>query len=154
MNYRMAREPDLPHLSRMRWDFMREGSETTPVASQEAFERYCTQFLAQALASGQWTYWIAEHADEIVAHVFVHLIRPVPRPDRLEDRYGYVTNVYTRPPYRSRGIGTALMQRMIAWAQAREVALLIVSPSERSIPFYQRLGFSEQTEFMELKFRT
>ena len=39
----------------------------------------------------------------------------MPKPERLDDAYGYVTNVYTRSGYRGQGIGSELMERVVAW---------------------------------------
>ena len=64
-----------------------------------------------------------------------------------------MTNVYTKPAYRNQGIGTTLMQQTLAWAKSQDMALLIVSPSERSIPFYRRAGFKDESEFMQATLR-
>jgi GNAT superfamily N-acetyltransferase len=153
MHYRIATEQDVPALARLRWEFDREENETAALVGYDRFVEICGTFLYQGLQQGEWTYWVAEDEGEIVSHVFVSLFHPVPRPGRLQDSYGYMTNVYTRPAYRNQGIGTALMQEVLAWAKSRDLALLIVSPSERAIPFYLRAGFTTECEFMELTLR-
>lgn len=139
--YRMANARDIPDLARLRWEFDREDHETPPAVSYEEFLSHCGGFLQRGLDDETWTYWIAEADGEIVSHIFVHVFHPVPRPTRLIDFYGYMTNVYTRPAYRNQGIGSALMQHVLDWAKAQKIAFFIVSPSERSVPFYQRAGF-------------
>ena len=54
----------------------------------------------------------------------------------LDDALGYVTNVYTRPAYRGRGIGTRLMSHVLQWAREHDLESLIVWPSETSVRFY------------------
>ncbi|MDX1613491.1 MAG: hypothetical protein R3300_04220 [Candidatus Promineifilaceae bacterium] len=39
------------------------------------------------------------------------------------------------------------------WARQQEFKLLIVYPSARAVPFYQREGFKGQPEVLELKLR-
>src|SRR5688572_8585935 len=95
--YRMANARDIPALARLRWEFDREEDETSPVASYDEFLPHCRDFLQRGLDNNTWTYWIAEADGEIVSHIFVHVFHPVPRPTRLTDFYGYMTNVYTKP---------------------------------------------------------
>jgi GNAT superfamily N-acetyltransferase len=149
MDYRVATEEDLGELARMRWDFHCEDAPSLPLESREQFVRTCLEFLRKGLETGVWIYWVAAQEEALVAHIFVHLFHPVPRPDRPTENYGYMTNVYVKPTLRNQGIGTTLLQHVIAWAQAREVAFLMVSPSDRSIPFYRRAGFTDQTEWMQ-----
>ncbi len=77
----------------------------------------------------------------------------VPKPNRLVDALGYVTNVYTRPAYRDRGIGTRLMTSVLQWAEEQDLESLIVWPSTASIHFYERAGFRGSSEMREYEVR-
>jgi ribosomal protein S18 acetylase RimI-like enzyme len=177
VEYRTATAADLAQLAQMRWDFRTGPEEEPPAVSRDEFMEACEAFLAQGLARGDWVYWIAVDGDQIVAdeepivadeelivadeepivadeelivgHIFLHLFRSVPKPFQLESRYGYMTNVYIRPAYRNQGIGGELMRHVQAWAAERQVPFMIVSPSDESVPFYRRAGFTFETEFME-----
>jgi len=141
MRYRTAGEGDLPALAAMRWDFRLEDYNVPPPLNREDFIQGCVEFLRQGLVQGNWTYWIAEEDGEIIAHMFVQRITKVPKPTKMDDAFGYLTNSYTRPAYRGRGIGTELLRRIQAWAREQDLELLLTWPSERSFPFYERLGF-------------
>jgi GNAT superfamily N-acetyltransferase len=65
----------------------------------------------------------------------------MPRPDRLSSRWGYVGNMFVREELRDRGIGSALLAAVIAEADRRDYARLVLSPTERAVPFYRRAGF-------------
>jgi len=134
----------------MRWDFRTDPDEPAPVVSRKEFLRACEAFMEQGLEHGDWIYWIAVDEGQILSHISVHLFRSVPKPFQLVSRYGYMTNVYTRPAYRNRGIGSELMRHVKQWAQKENVPFIIVSPSETSTAFYRRAGFTFETEFMEL----
>lgn len=153
VDYRIATEDDVAVLAKMRWDFRLEENPATPLYDQATFLHACSTFLRQGLATGQWTYWIAVQAEMIVAQIFVQRIAKIPKPNRLEDAFGYVTNVYTRPAFRNLGIGSQLMAQVIQWALAQELENLVVWPSERSVPYYQRAGFVGNTEAMEMSIR-
>jgi GNAT superfamily N-acetyltransferase len=153
MRYRTATREDLPTLAQMRWDFHCEDAANPPNESRDQFLQHCLAVLEADLARGDWTYWLADHEGTIAAHICVYLFHPVPRPDRAHEHYGYMTNVYTRPAYRNQGTGSALMQHVLAWARERDTVFLMVSPSERSIPFYRRAGFTDRSAWMELYLR-
>src|SRR3712207_8062862 len=47
---------------------------------------------------------------EIVSHIFIHKIDMIPRPCKIHDQFGYITNNYTKPDYRNKGIGSELIR--------------------------------------------
>jgi len=49
--------------------------------------------------------------------------------------------MFVREQARDRGIGTALLETIIATAEERGYARLVLSPSARSMPLYERAGF-------------
>jgi ribosomal protein S18 acetylase RimI-like enzyme len=153
MNYRIATQEDLAQLSELRWDFRAEDGDEVPVVDKGEFVQTCISFLKRGLENGYHVYWLAEENQEIVAHIFVHKIDMVPRPCKLHDQFGYITNNYTKPDYRSRGIGSRLIQKVTDWAKAEDLELLIVYPSEKAVSFYERAGFSMENEVMELRLR-
>src|SRR5262249_44992790 len=125
----MATPADLDQLAVLRWDFRLEEAPGPTVHDQATFLRACVAFLQRGLAAGEWTYWIAVHDGLAVAQIFVQRIAKVPKPNQLDDSFGYVTNVYTRPAYRNQGIGSQLMAHVIAWARAHNLENLVVWPS-------------------------
>ena len=98
-------------------------------------------------------YWIAEENGEVISQIFVHKIDMVPRPCKIHDQFGYVTNNYTKPAYRNKGIGSELMKRVVQWAKDEDLELLIVYPSEEAVTFYERAGFYSENDVMELRLR-
>jgi GNAT superfamily N-acetyltransferase len=151
--YRLAAEADLGELAQMRWDFRLEEAPGATRHDQATFLRACTVFLRQGLAEQRWTYWIAEQDRLIVSHIYIQRVPKVPKPNKLDDALGYVTNVYTRPAYRGQGIGTQLMTQVLAWAREQDLESLIVWPSEASVRFYERAGFVRSPDMLEFSVR-
>ena len=106
-------------------------------------------FVRRALAAGTWTVWVAEADGRLLAHVYVEAVEKVPRPDRPAARWGYTTAVYTVPEVRNRGIGSRLLRRVTDWAAAEGLEFLLLWPSERSGPFYDRAGFGRSPDARE-----
>ena len=153
MNYRIAIIEDLAQLAELRWDFRMEDDDEPAAIGRPEFVEACISFLKRALENDFYTYWLAETNREIVAHIFVHKVDLVPRPCKIRDRFGYMTNNYVKPSYRNQGIGSKLMQEVTAWAKAEDMELLIVYPSEQAVSFYERAGFDAENEVMELRLR-
>ncbi len=149
----MANTDDFEQLANLRWDFRMESGEEKAAMSREEFVKECVDFF-EAKANGDYHfYWVAEKNGEIISQVFVHKVDMIPRPCKIDDRFGYITNDYTKPEYRNQGIGSKLLGEVIKWARNEDLELLIVYPSERAISFYERAGFRAENDVMELTLR-
>ena len=87
------------------------------------------------------TTWVATFGHVPAGMASMLEYRRMPRPGRPDSRWGYVSNMFVREDLRNRGIGSALLDAIVAAADDRGYARLVLSPSERSIPFYRRAGF-------------
>jgi GNAT superfamily N-acetyltransferase len=133
---------DASALARMRHAlYSEQGPEREPL--DEYIDRFAG-FVHDALASDAWRIWVAELEGGIVGTMWLQLVERVPRPgeDRGELPIGYLTNVFIEPELRDGGLGSRMLEEVITWARARGVEEIIVWPSERSYPFYERAGFS------------
>ncbi|RAV19221.1 GNAT family N-acetyltransferase [Paenibacillus contaminans] len=149
IDVRLATIHDIDELVQMRWDFSLEGV-TDHSESFGEFHAVCSSFLEKAIESGSWFIWVAEAEGGLVSHMYLQLIRKVPRPGKSPDPYfGYVTNVYTRPSHRSLGIGAKIHSALEQWSMQNEVEFLILWPSSGSVPFYERNGFARSEDALE-----
>jgi ribosomal protein S18 acetylase RimI-like enzyme len=98
-------------------------------------------------------YWVAEAGGEIVAHVCVQYVKKIPKPQRLHNAYGYVTNVYTKPKFRGQGIASELLRRVKSWAREHDLEFLITWPSEQGAALYERAGFVKENEALQCPLR-
>ena len=154
MNFRTAALADVANLAAARWAFRTEDATEVPIESEQAFVQRYEAFVREALDSQRLVYWLAETTDgELVAHMAVFIVPAIPRPSRLHDRWGYLTDCYTRPAFRSRGVGRELLACVAAWARSRDLEMLLVWPSDRSRSFYARAGFGPDDEVRVLRLR-
>ncbi|WP_246944751.1 GNAT family N-acetyltransferase [Bacillus pinisoli] len=149
MNIRLAELNDINQLIKMRWDFTVEYDESKNDSSYEDFEKECYSFLKKAINSGQWYIWVAEESEKVVSHIYIELIQKVPRPGRITYPFAYMTNVYTVPEYRNKGIGSEMLQTINQWIKENDFEFVIVWPSEDSINYYKKNGYVHCTEPME-----
>jgi GNAT superfamily N-acetyltransferase len=90
-----------------------------------------------------WLAWL--HGAPVgLASLFEY--RRMPKPGLPPSAWGYVGNMFVRESLRDRGVGTRLLETLVATADARGYARLVLSPSLRSLPFYVRAGFVPAAE--------
>lgn len=149
---RRATVLDADSLAAMQWDFYLEDGDQ-PAGERAVFEDECSRFIQAGLEAGTWEHFVAEIDARVVAMASIQLVQMMPRPSRARDALGYLTNVYTTPNYRNQGIGQGLLEYAKAWAQQQDLELLVVWPSWGSRSVYQRVGFRDDIEILELKIR-
>jgi GNAT superfamily N-acetyltransferase len=89
------------------------------------------------------TTWLAMVAGEPAGMASLFEYRRMPRADAPDSRWGYVGNVFVREDARNRGIGSALLAAVIAAAEERDYAHLLLAPSADALPFFRRAGFDD-----------
>ena len=141
MKFRLAEPPDLSQLACMRWEYWVEDGSHQAQQSKEDFVDSFVKAFTKSL-SRDWYIWCAVQDDLILSHVYIQRIQKVPKPSAPMDAFGYVTNVYTRPSQRGKGIGSNVMKHVKAWAHEEDLEFLVLWPSQASIPFWNEMGFS------------
>jgi len=140
MKFRLARESDLDQLARMRWSYWLEGGADPAKQDEKAFVNHVVETFTTKL-NKDWFVWCALEKDLILSHVYIQRIQKVPKPSAPVDAFGYVTNVYTRPQHRNKGIGSQVLSHVKAWALEMDLEFLMLWPNEPSIPFWRRMDF-------------
>jgi ribosomal protein S18 acetylase RimI-like enzyme len=140
---RLATSDDVQQLISLRRQFTYEDESGEERAG---YEDECRSFLEEALATGQWRLWLACVGPQIVSHLFVAFIDKVPRPTRENRKIAYLTNMYTVPDYRNRGLGGRLLAAAQKDAANGGVELMIVWPSDASVGFYRSFGFDSERD--------
>lgn len=142
MQIRQANQQDAAVLAQMRWDFLTERYADNQSSNYPEFAVCFSAFFNRIVTDERWFMWIAEQDGQIASHIFVQMVEQVPNLADSHRYFGWITNVYTRPEYRNQGIGSALMRHVIAWAKTQPIESLNLWHSERSVPYYERLGFT------------
>lgn len=96
----------------------------------------------------QRTFWIAEIAGAPVGMVNLLTFTRMPTPGRSAGAWGYLGNMYVTPERRNEGIGGLLLTALLAHADAAGLERVVLSPTERSVPFYRRAGFDAADQLL------
>jgi GNAT superfamily N-acetyltransferase len=142
---RLATPTDIGELARLRWQLY---AEQEP--HDEPFEAYAERFTAfarDALACDEWRAWCAEEDGHLVAAMWLQTVPRVPAPGPGDPRpIGYLTNVYVEPARRSQGLGSRMLQTLVAHCEAADFELVMAWPADNSYGFYEQNGFTRRPD--------
>jgi GNAT superfamily N-acetyltransferase len=117
----------------------RAWGETRGEVADEAFESAFDQWWSRE--HDQRLTWLALRGEDPVGMLNMLVFERMPMPGRIFSRWGYVANVFTLPAERDTGIGSGLLAACTSYADDQGFVRLVLSPSERSVPLYERAGF-------------
>ena len=133
---------------RRAWTEEREGGDPIPDDDFEpAFLEWADRERSRRIN------WIAEVDGRPVGMlnmaVFTRMPRPVPEPGPAPTgRWGYIANNFVLAEYRSAGVGTRMLEAAVAYADEHDFARIVLTPTERSVPYYARAGFVPATALL------
>jgi GNAT superfamily N-acetyltransferase len=153
LEFRIATSTDVTQLADLRW---RLKVDDEPLSDRDAYQRFTAEFVR--ICEAEWgpseiVHWIAVDGECVVAVMSIAIVRKLPNPGNLRGRWGYLTNSYVLPEIRNAGVGSQLLRAVKDWAVAENLELLVVWPSERAYPFYERAGFNRYSDPLVLRLR-
>jgi GNAT superfamily N-acetyltransferase len=145
---RPAQPGDSAVLARLRYEF--RASEDPPLESELDFLARCAAWMETRLvAGGSWRAWLAEEPGGVAGTIWLQLIEKLPNPVGEAESHGYVSNLYVRPTRRGEGLGSRLLGACLDACVAGRVDAVILWPTPRSRPLYERHGFAVTNDLLE-----
>jgi GNAT superfamily N-acetyltransferase len=118
-------------------------------ANDPSFDGALRGWLRTHLADGSFRAWIADDAGTVVAASGLTVLDRPPYPGNAAGLDGYVTNMYTLPAYRRRGLARQLLEVLITHARQVGIKRLFLESSREGQQLYEEFGF-QLTRGMEL----
>jgi ribosomal protein S18 acetylase RimI-like enzyme len=151
--YRSATLSDLNELVRLRVSMQKEVNEFTDTQVPANYLDDVKKYFQRTLLNGTYFSAVAETREKLVAAAGLVLYEKPPAFGGRSGLVGYITNVYTEPECRGRGIATQLMEIIIKHARSSEVVKLHLGTTESGKGVYERVGFQPvRFAALELKF--
>jgi GNAT superfamily N-acetyltransferase len=133
---RRAENADLPKIIGLRCEWTRE--QDGDVDDPGFDEQFAAWFVRE---SSRRITWLAEAGGRAVGMMNLTVFERMPRPGRPPSRWGYLGNAFVLAAYRNQRVGSKLIDALLEYADDNGFARVVLSPSEPSIPFYERVGF-------------
>ena len=146
---RPALASDISAITRIYAKAVREGTASFEIEAPDETEMADRQ---QALLAGGYPYLVAEQAGATAGYAYVGPYR-----SRPAYRWTVEDSVYVAPQWQGRGIGRALLDRLIAEARQRGfrqmIAVIGDSANSASIELHRALGFRMVGTFDNVGFK-
>ena len=133
---------DAALLAEMRLEMRRERETAKCRLTEEEFYRRNLEFFRAHLADGSFISYIAWDGDRAAACSGLSLQIHPPTYENPSGKHGYITNMYTRPEWRKRGIAGMLVDKLVEAAKAAGCAQLFLNASPMGRSVYLRYGFT------------
>lgn len=147
---RLATVEDVDELVRLRLDFLKEVGNVEDGADGDELCALMREYLLRKLPTGEFLAWVAEGDGAIVATSGVTLFERPPNGANPAGLEAYLSNMYTLPGWRGRGVGTALVATVVAHLKATPVKRVWLHATEEGRPVYAKAGFVPGEVEMEL----
>lgn len=150
MNFRKAEEKDISILVELRKrQLLDEGSK-----EENNIDGELERFFRDGLANGNLLVWLAcENAvsEQIIATAGLCFFQYPPSFTNHTGKIAYITNVYTKPEFRRKGIAAKLLELVLKEAENKGCRLARLHASEQGRKLYEKFGFTDAQGFMSRK---
>ena len=151
MKKRLATLNDIPVLVELRKrQLIDEG--LPPVTNIEMnIDTALADYFTSAISDEAFISWVMDNDDEIIATSGVCFYALPPNFSNPSGRTAYITNMYTKPEYRRRGIAAELLNMVIEEAKKRGYKVIRLHTSEYGKSIYLKAGFADTDGYMALR---
>ena len=146
MDYRKATEQDIGILCRIRKQQLIDEGISPSIDIDAELERYFTD----RIKDGSLVEWLLVDHETVIATAAIVFMDFPPSYTYKSGIRGYITNMYTAPEYRGRGIATSMLDKLMDEARKRSVHKIWLGASRLGRPVYKKFGFDESSEWMEM----
>lgn len=99
------------------------------------------RYFDQEISSGSYVTAVAELNGQLVSANGLIVYSKPPSITGGAGKVGYITNVYTLPEWRGRGVASDLMSLIVAYAKQARLDKLHLGATDSGIGLYERVGF-------------
>lgn len=161
LRYRKANLNDIDELVDLRLRFLSE-SRSEPGAEpvfmddseRELLINSIDKYFYEAMCDRSFAALIAKYNNRIVATSGLTIYRLPPNRDCVDGVTGYVSNMYTLPEFRRRGIAARLFSLTMDEARRSGCSQVILYATEMGRPIYEKYGFRDRENEMIFRFNS
>jgi len=138
---RLATKDDIPQLAELRIEFIKEIRLEYPKDRIDEYREVMCNYLEKEMSSGNFIAWLAIANNEIIATSGLITIQRVPQFWNMSGKEAYIMNMYTKPEWRNKGIGTAILEKLVEETKNRDIIAIKLYATPMGKPLYEKQGF-------------
>ena len=153
IRFRKAATEDIDLLVRTRIEVLRAANGLADSADMGEVDKHSREYYENALADETHTALLVYDRDQFIGAGGISYYRVMPTYHNPTGRKGYIMNMYTRPDYRRKGIAFHTLDLLVQDARQRGVDFISLEATAAGRPLYEKYGFSDMKNEMELVLR-
>ncbi len=151
--FRPATPEDIAQLVHLGFKMICETNGIDQNQKTPEFEKVIQDYFLECLSNQNYFGAVAEIDGRLVSNNGLVLYRKPPSFRGTTGIVGYVTNVYTLPEFRNRGLANELMKLLIAYAKNAGASKIHLGTTDDGRKLYEKHGFKDVTfPVLELRF--
>ena len=148
--FRKATEEDIEILTELRVKFLQEVEKPDLDESSALLNSSIFNHFAEKMHKNEFISWIAIEGEEIIATSGVSFLEVPPSFGNITGKEAYIMNMYTRPMFRKKGMGSQLLDLIIEEIRERGIKKIRLHTTEIGKPIYLKRGFKDSNSEMVL----
>jgi len=140
---RKANLNDIDKLIEFRVEFLKEIQNSPPDMEIEIFRKSLKDFFLDKMKSNEFIAWLAESDNEIIAISGLSFLQKPPHFINMTGKFAYIMNMYTKPEWRRKGIGAALLEKLFVEIKKKGIQSVVLHTTPYGRPLYEKYGFRE-----------
>lgn len=140
---------DIDLLMQWRYEVIENVFGEIPSAELLAANR---KYYEKHVADGSHIAFLARQDDNDLGCGSICLTEELPSPDNPSGRCAYLMNIYVRKDFREKGIGHAIVGKLVEEAKKRDCEKIYLETTDIGRSLYESLGFRDLPDIMKLSY--
>jgi GNAT superfamily N-acetyltransferase len=147
ITYKKLTVNDLDVFIKMRINQLREEGAKEDIDLEPALRDYYLRHLSD----GTFVSWLALDNDRIIGTSGMSIVEKPPYFGCPSGKIGLLSNMFTDPSYRRKGIAKTLLSKVIDEAKTQGCGTVQITASNMGVLLYSDYGFEKNENFMQFK---
>lgn len=148
-SYRRANVRDVDILAEMHIEGLRTAAKLPGDADLAAVKEEVFYYYMKSFSSGEHTAYLVYDRTHVAGCGGISYYRVVPTYHNPTGRRAHITDLYTRPKYRRKGIATNVLGLLLQEAGSKNISRITLEATCESRPVYEKCGFVLKKQEME-----
>lgn len=148
--YKKAAIEDIDLLTETRMEVLRAANQLSDDTDMKEVRQQTYHYYQKALHDDTHIAYLIFDENRFVGTGGVSFFQVMPTYHNPSGRKAYIMNMYTRPEYRRRGIAYKTLNMLIRDVRSREITSISLEATSMGRPLYEKYGFIDMKEEMEL----